>query len=279
MGAPLISVVVPCYNHSQFLDDSVGSVVNQTFASWECIVVDDGSTDSTEEVAKRLMQTDSRIRYLRKTNGGLSDSRNKGIEAATGTFILPLDADDKISPTYMEQAMKAFEKHPETKLVYAKAMLFGAQQGEWQLDEYSFESLLCGNMIFCTSFYRKTDWQKTGGYDTHMKGGWEDWDFLIALLKDGGSVIQLPEFHFFYRIREASMVRSLDDSTRKALFEVLSRKHMGIYVAHFSFAQVLWENRGLKKENRKLKSKIDSYQSHPYRKVVRFFSRLLSDKS
>ena len=106
-GSPTVSVVVPCYNHAEYLNESVASVVAQTFQNWECIIVDDGSTDDTESVARQLSQEDTRIKYLHKTNGGLADARNKGIEAAKGEFILPLDADDKISSNYMEAALRA----------------------------------------------------------------------------------------------------------------------------------------------------------------------------
>lgn len=274
-GAPIISVVVPCYNHAEYLNESVGSVLAQTFQNWECIIVDDGSQDNTESVARQLSQKDARIKYLHKTNGGLSDARNKGIEAAKGEFILPLDADDKISSTYMEAALQVLSESPGVKLVYSKARYFGILDSEWELEPYSFEKLLCGNMIFCSSFFRKSDWALVGGYDVNMKYGWEDWDFLIGLLKGGGEVVQLPEVHFFYRIRNASMVRSIDEWKRRQLFEILSKKHQEVYVRHHCIAQVLWEHSRLKKENIGLKSKLNVIQQHPIQRLMQSVRGLL----
>ncbi len=274
-GAPIISVVVPCYNHAEYLNESVGSVLAQTFQNWECIIVDDGSQDNTESVARQLSQKDARIKYLHKTNGGLSDARNKGIEAAKGEFILPLDADDKISSTYMEAALQVLSESPGVKLVYSKARYFGILDSEWELEPYSFEKLLCGNMIFCSSFFRKSDWAKVGGYDVNMKYGWEDWDFLIGLLKGGGEVVQLPEVHFFYRIRNASMVRSIDEWKRRQLFEILSKKHQEVYVRYHCIAQVLWEHNRLIKENIGLKSKLNAIQQHPIQRLMQSVRGLL----
>lgn len=98
-----VSVIIPCYNHAQYLGEAVKSVIEQTHANWECIIVDDGSTDDTEKVAKQLCETDDGIRYIYKNNGGLSSARNAGIAAAIGEFILPLDADDRIHSKYINR--------------------------------------------------------------------------------------------------------------------------------------------------------------------------------
>ena len=94
---PLISVIVPCYNQAQYLDDCLQSVLDQTHQDWECIIVNDGSPDNTEEVAKKWLAKDSRFKYLYKENGGLSSARNAGIKDSIGQFIFFLDCDDKIS--------------------------------------------------------------------------------------------------------------------------------------------------------------------------------------
>lgn len=106
---PKISVVVPCYNQAQYLDECLQSVLNQTYQDWECIIVNDGSPDNTEDVAKSWAEKDTRFIYLSKENGGLSSARNAGIEIAKGEWILPLDADDKIGERYLELAEKEFE--------------------------------------------------------------------------------------------------------------------------------------------------------------------------
>ena len=94
---PLISVIVPCYNQAQYLDECLQSVLNQIYTDWECIIVNDGSPDHTEEVAKKWLEKDSRFRYIYKETGGLSSARNAGIKIAKGEWIQFLDCDDFIS--------------------------------------------------------------------------------------------------------------------------------------------------------------------------------------
>lgn len=110
MKQPLISVIVPCYNQAQFLDECLQSVLEQTYQNWECIIVNDGSPDNTEEVALEWTKKDVRFIYLKKDNGGLSSARNAGIEKAKGEWILPLDCDDKIGNQYLELASAEFNK-------------------------------------------------------------------------------------------------------------------------------------------------------------------------
>lgn len=110
---PLVSIIVPCYNQAQYLPEALQTVLEQTYQNWECIIVNDGSPDNTELVAKEWLAKDSRFKYIYKENGGLSSARNVGIENSKGEFILPLDADDKISNNYLEECVLKFKKQSE----------------------------------------------------------------------------------------------------------------------------------------------------------------------
>lgn len=98
MQNPLISIIVPCYNQAEYLDECLQSVLNQTYKNWECIIVNDGSPDNTEELAKIWIDKDERFKYLNKENGGLSSARNLGLEKSIGSWIQFLDCDDSIHP-------------------------------------------------------------------------------------------------------------------------------------------------------------------------------------
>ena len=226
---PKISVIVPCYNQAQYLDECLQSVENQTFADWECIIINDSSPDNTEEVAQRWTKKDSRFRYIKKENGGLSSARNFGIENAFSEWVLPLDADDKISENYMQLAESEFNNG--YSVIYCKAKRFGAKSGLWQLADFSLHTLSKTNMIFCTSFFRKSDWQKVGGFDTKMIYGWEDWDFWISLLKNGGKVLKINKICFFYRIKENSMIKNLITQNEKKNYtlDYLHKKHSDFF--------------------------------------------------
>lgn len=92
----LVSIIIPCYNQAHYLPDALESVLAQKYPEWECIIVNDGSRDQTEAVAIEWVAGDKRFTYILKENGGLSSTRNRGLQAATGRYIQFLDADDVI---------------------------------------------------------------------------------------------------------------------------------------------------------------------------------------
>ncbi|HSC54393.1 MAG TPA: glycosyltransferase family A protein [Phnomibacter sp.] len=207
---PKVAIIIPCYNQSVFLEDAVTSVVQQQYQNWECIIVNDCSTDDTVEKATILAGTDERIKLVSTpSNLGLSGARNFGTQHATADYILPLDADDKIAKDYISEAIKVFELEPTTQLVYAKAEFFGALEEPWQLPPFHYGLLFGRNPIYCSAIYKKADWEKCGGYDTSLKRGLEDWDFWLKILGPDSKVTQLPFIGFFYRKHERSMIQEL----------------------------------------------------------------------
>ena len=120
----LISIVVPIYNYGHYIEGTMESLFAQTYQNWECIVVDDGSTDETAEVVKILTQRDSRIRYLRQANQGQSHARNTGLLASEGEYVQFLDADDLIEPRKFELQVEYLADHPEVDIVYGSARYF-----------------------------------------------------------------------------------------------------------------------------------------------------------
>lgn len=226
---PLISVIVPCYKQAQFLDECLQSVYNQTYPNWECIIINDGSPDHTEEIAEKWLEKDNRFRYIYKENGGLSSARNEGIRVAKGEWILPLDADDKIGKQYLELAEKEFFKNPT--IVYCNAEFFGDKFGVWELEDFSLQNLANTNIIFCSALYKKDSWIKVEGYDEKLIYGLEDWDFWLSLLKNGEHVIKINEICFYYRVKSESMIRSLDSTKRKFSLDYISNKHAEFFIS------------------------------------------------
>lgn len=222
-----VSIIVPCYKQAVYLPEALDSVLAQSYADWECIIVNDGSPDNTEEIALNYCNRDARFKYVKKVNGGLSSARNAGISQAEGIYLLPLDADDKIGSEYCEKAVQLLDDDSRIKVVYAEAVFFGAEQGKWYLPAYSFRRLLTENMIYCSAFFRKTDYNVCGGYDEHLLNGWEDWSFWIQLLKQGGEVVKLPYTGFYYRKKEVSM---LADTNKNLAQQIVTRKR--IYEKH-----------------------------------------------
>lgn len=213
-----VSIIVPCFNQAPYLGEALDSVLSQTYSNWECIIVDDGSTDETASVASRYTAMDQRFRFIQKENGGVASARNLGIQNSSGEFIVPLDGDDKLHSDYIRLAMEHFGAHPETELVYSQVEFFGAKRGLNRLPAYDHQRLLFDNMIVNTSVYRRTSFDRTSGYAENMRHGLEDWEFYIQLLGPESKVHRIDERLFFYRIKKAS--RSTEISKGDHLIEL-----------------------------------------------------------
>lgn len=245
----MISIIVPCYNQAQFLDECLISILNQTYINWECIVVDDGSPDDTEFVMLKWLKKDKRFRYLKKQNAWVAAARNSGILVSKGDYILPLDADDKISSNFLELSIKKIKESQSCKLVYGRAFKFGIENEEWKLEKYSFDRMKYDNLIYVTALFRKSDWEKIGGYDElGLIGGWEDWDFWLSLLKDGGKVAYIHEIEFYYRIKEDSTIKRFtrDQNLMKKNRDYLFEKHRSIYTNLSNYEMYLQTTNGYK---------------------------------
>jgi len=238
---PRASVIIPCYNDGQHLREAVDSVRAQTFADWEMVIVDDGSTDPATHQAVAACAT-AGARVIRTDNQGLAAARNTGIAAASGQYILPLDADDRVAPTLLQEAVAVLDRQPEVGIVYCQAQFFGAESGPWNLPAFTLQEMLLHNLIFASAMFRKADWQRVGGYKPSMQYGWEDWEFWLSLLELGRQVYCIPQPLFFYRRRPDSMIAGMarrPDRQDYSFAQVL-RHHRRLYAAH---APWLWRNR------------------------------------
>ncbi|MGC4035936.1 MAG: glycosyltransferase [Chitinophagaceae bacterium] len=120
----MISIIIPCYNHGRFVADAIKSLQAQTYDTIEVIVVNDGSTDETEEVVRRIKGADKRVHLYTFPNGGLGLSRNRGLEIAKGEYIQFLDADDIIEYRKFEEQLKIFSQNPDADVVYGSVRYF-----------------------------------------------------------------------------------------------------------------------------------------------------------
>jgi len=225
---PKVSIIIPCYNQGQYVDEAVDSVLAQTFQDFEIIIVNDGSIDDfTNE--KLINYNKPKTIVIHTTNQGLSAARNNGIKASSGVYILPLDADDKIATTYLEKAVKKLDSKKRIGIVYCKAEYFGEKTGEWVLPDYNFYEFLNGNQIFCSGFFRRVDYNKSKGYNSNMIYGWEDWDFWLSLIENDIEVYRVPEVLFYYRIRANSMLRTMVYEEQLYLHNMRFINHIKLY--------------------------------------------------
>lgn len=233
MGLIEVSVIMPCYNDGQYLQDAVDSVNLEENQNTEILIIDDGSQDERTKKALAGMRHE-RIQVLHTAHIGPSGARNEGIRYASGTYILPLDADDRIEPSYIRKAKDKLEAEPMVGAVYCHADCFGEESGPWKLPDYSFERMLVENVVFVTSMFRKADWQRIGGFRTNMQHGLEDYDFFLSILELDKEIVQLPEVLFHYRIKKKSRTTDFisEIQTVKNTYRTIYDNHSGFYQRH-----------------------------------------------
>lgn len=219
----MVSVIVPVYNARDFVAEAVHSVLASTYHDIEVVCVDDGSTDGSLSVLEELAREDGRVRVMHQENAGVCRARNVAVRAARGEYILPVDADDRISPTFIAEAVAAIEADGEVKAVVPGAEFFGERTGPWRLKPFSRRLLARKNMMAICALYRRADWERAGGYCEEIIAR-EDWDFWISVLKDGGKVVRLEGTGLYYRVRAGSK-RVSDRRLKRHVIDVLNRRH------------------------------------------------------
>lgn len=227
---PLVSIITPCYNREKFITETLDCIQKSHYKNWECVVVDDGSTDNSSKIIQEFVRKDSRFKYFYHSNSGISRTKNFAIANSNGKYILPVDSDDLISPFYMSEAVEIMEKRPEVKIVSAQGVYFGTKKGKWHLADYSFNELLLSNCIHNSSMFRRVDFDKTDGYDPTFAIN-EDWDLWINILKTGGEVVKIEKDYFFYRKHDESNIIKFpkrDADMLKLLYEKNKELYVGL---------------------------------------------------
>ena len=236
-----VSVIMPCYNDGKYIMEAIDSIVKQTYQNWELIIVDDGSDD---EETKRIINEiqNPKIKVFHTEHLRPAGARNYGIQKAEGTYILPVDSDDRIHEEYMEKAVKMIESNPRIGVVYCKAELFGEKSGSWNLPDYSFKHMLLDNIVFVTALFYKSDWEKVGGFNTSMAQGMEDYDFWLSILGLEREICQIPEALFYYRIKPVSRTTNFQDNCVQVqnTYQQIYYNHKEFYQKHYDeYALVL----------------------------------------
>lgn len=183
---PLVSVVIPCFNQAAYLGEAIESVLKQTFQDFEIVVVDDGSTDATPDVARRYSQ----VWCLRQPNRGLSAARNTGIAASRGRYLVFLDADDRLLPEALAAGLNCFEGHPDCAFVsggYRRIDESGAvieQPTPVRVEQDHYLALLQGNYVgmHATVIYQRSFLEAAGGFNEHLPAC-EDYDLYLRLAR------------------------------------------------------------------------------------------------
>ena len=204
LDSPRTSVVIPCFNQGHFLEEALLSVFAQTDPSWEIIVVDDGS-DDPDTVAVLDALSLPRTTLIRQDNRGLPGARNAGMRRARGRFLVPLDADDELAPTFLERLGEELERCPDAAYAQCWSELFGDQSAIWVNRPFNPYQMLLSNSVVGCVLLRRDAWAAVGGYAEDMTEGNEDWDLWLKLLEAGWDQVEVHEPLFRYRKHGVSM--------------------------------------------------------------------------
>lgn len=186
MNTKIVSVIIPCYNGAQFLSEAIESALAQTYPPFEILVVDDGSTDNTGEVAARYQG----VRYIRQENQGASIARNTGLSKSQGDYLVFLDHDDRILPKALEVGVNSLNQHPACGFVFgfsrsirADGSLLGEAQSEW-IETANYQLILSGRSLSppATVMFRRAVFESVGEFDRSFDPA-EDYEFYLRVAR------------------------------------------------------------------------------------------------
>jgi tetratricopeptide (TPR) repeat protein len=225
---PLVSVIIPNYNHARYLGDAIRSVLNQDYRNFEIIVVDDGSTDNSCEVAE---QFSDKINYVYQKNAGLSAARNAGMRIAKGSLIGVLDADDIYEPVFLDTLVDALKSDPDADGVYCGYQfvdqdnnLLPQIENRPVPSEELYDALLDGNFFVPESiFLRRYVYDDVGLFDEALRAC-EDWDVWLRVTKKY-RIIHSPQILTRHRVLAGSM--STDPLRMLTARLAVLEKHVG----------------------------------------------------
>ena len=190
---PLVSIIVISHNYGRFLAEAIESALAQTYSPFEVLVIDDGSTDDSVDVARRYVD---RVRVLTQANLGVERAGNRAVDEAHGEYVVRLDADDVLEPTHVEELWRALRRSPDAAYAYCRPRLFGARSGLMRCLPFSAYVLVKrANFVPATALTAKADFVAVGGYSEDLgEHALEDWDLWLRLLEAGrrGTYVREP---------------------------------------------------------------------------------------
>jgi len=232
-----VSVIIPCYNQAVFLKETCESVVSQTYINWEVLIINDGSTDLTESVAKEICDKDKRFKYYYKENGGLSSARNLGLDNASGDYIQFLDSDDLLEPNKFK---KSLEK--QSDLMITNFMMLNKKKRapfcQLEGNEFSYKNVLLdwdvkfSIPIHCGLFSTKILGDIRFSQDLKAK---EDWFFWLSFLKKKPRVLFINEPLVLYRLHNSNMCKDnshMEENSKavyRFIYSTLSEKFKELF--------------------------------------------------
>ena len=218
--ADLVSIIIPCYNQADFLPEAIESALEQAYTNREVLVVDDGSRDSTPQVATAY----AAVRYIRQENSGVSAARNAGVTQSRGEYLVFLDADDRLLPKALEIGIDSMRQHPTCAFAFGYCRLITADGSPFadykpppSISSDYYLELLRGNYIWCPGsvIYRRSAIESVNGFDLSL-GGCADYDLYLRITRSS-PIFCHNQFVVDYRVHRSNMSVDHSRMLREAL--------------------------------------------------------------
>ena len=222
---PVISVIVPFFNSKNYIEQTITSVLNQTFPYYEILIIDDGSTDKKSlEKLDEIEKIDNRIKVFHKENEGLAATRDFGATKSSESckYLMFLDDDDVIEPTYLECAYWTLETNKEAAWAYSDSIGFEGQEYLWN-KYFDSDKLKKVNELIAQAVVRKSDFELVGGYGLKEKAVNEDWNFWLKLLAKEKKPVHMSFYGQWYRRKVAAGELHRANANKKRTLEIINK--------------------------------------------------------
>ncbi len=226
---PLISVIVPFYNSEKFIEQTIKSILNQTFPSYEILIIDDGSTNKMAlEKLEQIKELDKRIKVFHKQNEGLATTRDYGASKSDehARYLMFIDDDDLIEPTFLECGFWTLETNKDAAWAYSDSLGFGSIEYTWN-KYFSSEKMKKENDLISAALVRKTDFFLVNGYNLKEKAVNEDWNFWLKLLSKEKFPVHISFYGEWYRRKENGELQRSRENKERSL-EIINNTAKGV---------------------------------------------------
>ncbi len=216
---PIISVIVPFYNSKKYIEQTIRSILNQTFPYYEVLIIDDGSKDKESlEKLERVKKLDKRIKVFHKNNEGLAATRDFGAAKSSESceYLMFIDDDDLIEPTFLECAYWTLETNKDAAWAYSDSIGFEGQEYLWN-KYFDSEKLKKVNELISQSLVRKSDFKLVRGYELREKAVNEDWNFWLKLISKNKRPVHMSFYGQWYRRKSIGELQRSKDNRKRSL--------------------------------------------------------------
>lgn len=250
----LISIIIPCYNYGWLISETLESVLKQSYSEWECIIIDDGSSDNTKQVVQAFVAKDERFKYVYQTNGGMSSARNNGLKIAKGSYIQFLDSDDLLAPAKLSVQAAYLDANPAIDIVYSDVRFFHHDNAtlvsrSFDMSDTPWERRIEGkgeavigplveynDLVINSPLIRAELIHKAGLYNESLRSV-EDWEFWIRCAVSGAAFKYLPTDESAWAFVRVHATSTSQNRGRMLEYTFQMRQHLASTLEKANLAQ------------------------------------------